>query len=88
MNAENYDRDIQTLLSGKSGRWISNVLISVASLSSEELNSVSQLMPNEEASNVLRDIHQRSMLSPFKEREWLQAGRSGLENVLEEIIRR
>ncbi len=88
MNAENYDRDIRTLLSGKSGQWFSDVLVAVASLSGEELDAVASLMPNAEASELLRDVHYRSTLSPFKEREWLQAGRSGLENVLEGIIRR
>jgi hypothetical protein len=71
MKSESFDRDIGSLLSGKSGRWFSDILNAVASLTSEEIDAIAQRLPNEETSDFLRDIHYRSTVSPFKESEWL-----------------
>jgi len=83
-----FDRDMNVLLSGPNGRWITGVMHGMALMNDSEIMALGQLSKSDRLGHALKVIQIHAAPAVANESLWYQASQVGLEAMLREIVAR
>lgn len=85
LEPEKFDRDMNVLLSGPSGKWIARIVNGIASMSDSEIMALGKLFKGDRLGNALKVIQIHAKPPVANESLWYQAAHVSLEAKLREI---